>query len=385
MCADVVDMKFQQFLMGLEKRVPEFTFADNDKKPVIKLGIAITLFFKGSATREKKHRIIECYRRFREEFGEFLCFQRHEFTNMKRYTPENIQKVEEAILSVAKGQYSGWDISDAKGQEYAPDYLINYLDSSWDDSNGYLSVTFPWHFMKSQEGIARIHDWLIYLCKQLEPDSGECGYCLALPRSYHEYEPMEYRLAQRYHSLQVNSTVHMQSKDYDDAIRSINWFTVLGTPFIKRLGGEEWVTKHLSRCKDIETERYANGLIIRLGPYPDLSLLADGIPEAYTFLNRFIRPIRVKPSKADSFHHYGQGQFNKQSTLEWYSRYDKEPLIVTPLQAGTPALVSGFWSTPSKAGMEVFMAQGTIAPDERGQAPGTTLWELTREAETITG
>ncbi|TVZ61643.1 uncharacterized protein DUF3396, partial [Serratia fonticola] len=235
-------MQHTEYQASLEQRVPEFTFTDNNDVVISRLGLSITLFFKQGHTLEKREKILACFSRFRDEFSTHLRFHSHEFKGMKKYTPENIAKVEDCIRNKDIYDYGGWEISDAKNMSEAPNCLMGYLDSGDDDDdeNSYLSLVLPWFYLKETQGMTRFNDWLTYLCQQLEPDSGDCGYCLILPRDYHDYFSIEYELAKRYPPLQVNSAVHTASKHYTNSIRGINWLTILDKRYIKRLGGEDW-------------------------------------------------------------------------------------------------------------------------------------------------
>ncbi|NRN30861.1 DUF3396 domain-containing protein [Photorhabdus heterorhabditis] len=368
----------------LRSQLTSFLFINGDGLTVSRLGLSITLFFKQGYTLEKKQRILACYRRFREEFGTHLRFHAHELKGLKKYSPENIAKVEESILNQKKNQPSSWVVSDAKNIYEAPHYLMRYLDSDeddGDDSSSYLSLTLPWDYLKEQEGMARFMAWLDFLCGQLEPDSGDCGYSLVIPRDYHDYFPLEYQLAQRYPSLQVNSAVHTAVLQYEHSIRGINWITLLSKRFVGRLGGEHWIRKTLARYPDVAISPYRNGLMIRAGQYPDLTPLPGSVPASYFAINQLIRPIRVIPREGHSLHFYGEGHFNSTSTLAWYARYDRGPLHVTPVRSGEPMLVSGFWRTDSQPDKQYFFVQGATAFDIQGTEPGTTVWHLIREAE----
>ncbi|WP_434525761.1 DUF3396 domain-containing protein [Photorhabdus asymbiotica] len=376
-------METSDYFAQLRSQLTSFLFINADGLTVSRLGLSITLFFKQGYTQEKKQRILACYRRFREEFGTHLRFHRHALKGLKKYSPENIAKVEEGILNQKKNQPSTWDISDAKNLYEAPRYLMHYLDSDeddGDDSSSYLSLVLPWDHLKEQEGMTRFTAWLDFLCDQLEPDSGDCGYCLVLPKDYHDYFPLEYQLAQRYPSLQINSAVHTAVLQYEHSIRGINWITLLSKRFVNRLGGEVWIRKTLARYTDVMISPYSNGLMIRAGQYPDLTPLPGSVPESYFAINQLIRPIRVIPREGHSLHFYGEGHFNSTSTLAWYARYDRGPLHVTPLRGGHPALVSGIWQTDSLPGQQYFFTQGVMAFDVQGAKPGTTVWHLVREA-----
>ncbi len=158
-------MKTVDYFARLRSQLTSFLFINGDGLTVSRLGLSITLFFKQGYTQEKKQCVLACYRRFREEFGTHLRFHRHELKGLKKYSPENIAKVE--------------------------------------------------------EGMTRFMAWLDFLCEQLEPDSGDCGYCSILPKDYYDYFPLEYQLAQRYPSLQVNSAVHTAKLQYEHSIRGI--------------------------------------------------------------------------------------------------------------------------------------------------------------------
>ncbi|MCT8348339.1 DUF3396 domain-containing protein [Photorhabdus temperata] len=380
-------METSDYFSRLKSQLADFTFTNGEGLTVSRLGISITLFFKQGYTQEKKQHILACYRRFREEFGAHLRFHRHELKGLKKYSPENITKVEEGILNQKKNQPCGWVVSDAKNEDEAPHYLMRYLDSdeaNGDNSSSYLSLVLPWDYLKEQEGMARFMDWLNFLCEQLEPDSGDCGYCLVLPNDFYDYFPLEYQLAQRYSALQVNSAVHTAKLQYEHSVRGVNWITLLSKRFVNRLGGEIWIRKTLARYPDVVISPYRDGLIIRAGQYPDLTPLPGSVPESYFAINQLIRPIRVIPREGHSLHFYGEGHFNSTSTLAWYARYDRGPLHVTPLKGSHPALVSGFWRTDSIPDKQYFFAQGAMAFDIQGAEPGTTIWHLIREAENIT-
>ncbi|QXF32120.1 hypothetical protein CE143_02200 [Photorhabdus luminescens] len=379
-------MEISDDFAQLRSQLTSFLFSNADGLTVSRLGISITLFFKQGYTQEKKQRILACYRCFCEEFGTYLRFHRHELKGLRKYSPENIAKVEEGILNQKKNQPSSWVVSDAKNIYEAPRYLMRYLDSreiDGDDGSSYLSLVLPWDYLKGQDGMTRFMAWLEFLCDQLEPDSGDCGYCLVLPNDFYGYFPLEYQLAQRYPSLQVNSAVHTAVLQYEHSIRGINWITLLSKRFVNRLGGEYWIRQVLRPYRDVVISSYSNGLIIRAGQYPDLTPLPGSVPESYFAINQLIRPIRFVPGEGDSLHFYGEGHFDDISTQAWYARYDRGPLQVTPLRGGEPALVSGIWRTDSLPGKQYFFAQGAMSFDVEGAETGTTVWHLIRETENI--
>ncbi|WP_340615843.1 type VI immunity family protein [Xenorhabdus entomophaga] len=382
-------MNKEAYFEHIKAQLTGFTLQSERDITVTRLGLAITLFFKQGYTREKKERILACYRRFREMYGDKLRFHTHEFDGLKKYSAENIEKVEQLILKADNGPFVGnkicsWDVSDARNAHEAPQYWMHYIDSyeiANNKGSSYLCLVLPWDVLTTDKGQKEFDEWLTFLCKQLNPDHGECGYTFVLPRDYHEYMPQEYQLAIRYPAIQVNSNIHMDVIDYFNSIRSIGWITLLSNRFIKRLGGEQWVRKKLSIHPDIAITKYSNGLIIKIDEYPDLTQLPACVSESYLFINELIRPIRYVMKEGDSLHTYGEGHFTGKTSTLWYARYDRGPLQVEPLMAGEPARVDGYWTTKGREGLENIILQGDIAPDVEGNAPGTTVWRLVRQIE----
>ncbi len=134
----------------LKSQLTAFTFLNGDGLTVSRLGLSITLFFKQGYILEKKQRILACYQRFREEFGSHLRFHRHELEGLKKYSPENIAKVEEGILNQKKNQLSGWVVSDG-----FTDNSVGFYESS----------PFVFFFIKSLINSFLVHSEKILECQ----------------------------------------------------------------------------------------------------------------------------------------------------------------------------------------------------------------------------
>ncbi|WP_143217995.1 type VI immunity family protein, partial [Acinetobacter indicus] len=167
----------------------------------------------------------------------------------KKYSEENIEKLEQYIQTSGPNNLVEWYISDAKNGDEAPEYLMDGLNSyEVDKAQGtsYLSLYLPWNILFSAEGKQEFQDWLQFLCQGLEPDHGDCGYTLVMRRDYYRFMPQACELAQRYPAMVLNSTVHMHKTNYRNSIRSVQWLTFLADRYIARLGGETHVRKILS-------------------------------------------------------------------------------------------------------------------------------------------
>ncbi|HHQ6058792.1 TPA: type VI immunity family protein, partial [Morganella morganii] len=157
-----------------------------------------------------------------------MRFHTHNQKGMKKYSEENIEKLEQYIKASGPNDVVEWYISDAKNGDEAPEYVMRCLnsyevDGAWGTS--YLSLYLPWDILFSEEGAQEFQEWVQFLCQELEPDHGDCGYTLVMPRDYELYMPQEYELAQRYPAMVVNSSVYIAACQYENSIRSVQWLT----------------------------------------------------------------------------------------------------------------------------------------------------------------
>ncbi|WP_025153204.1 type VI immunity family protein [Morganella morganii] len=373
-------MTEQEAELNAIREITGFLLIDDKKRYLTRLGLVMTFFFKNGYTPEKKAAILRCYRRFRELYAGKLRFHTHNQKGMKKYSEENTEKLEQYIQTSGPNNLVEWYISDAKNGDEAPEYLIRGMNSYEVDKaqgNSYLSLYLPWNILFSAEGKQEFQEWLQFLCQELEPDHGDCGYTLVMPRDYYLFMPQECELAQRYPAIVVNSTVHMHKTNYRNSVRSVQWLTLLADRYIERLGGEAHVRKVLSANPEITLTRYPGGLIIQAGDYPDLT--PGTPPESYYRINELLRPIRYVRQEGHSLHFLGEGHFTGKTTQQWYERYDRGPMVVSPLYAGEPARVDGYWVTKGRENVETIFLQGTPAIDIEGNPPGRTEWRLIRE------
>ncbi|MDR5688140.1 type VI immunity family protein, partial [Morganella morganii] len=316
-------MTEQEAELNAIREITGFLLIDDKKRHLTRLGLVMTFFFKNGYTPEKKAAILRCYRRFRELYAGKLRFHTHNQKGMKKYSGENIEKLEQYIQASGPNDIVEWYISDAKNGDEAPEYLMDSLsshevDGAW--GTAYLCLYLPWNILFSAEGRQEFQEWVQYLCQELEPDHGDCGYTLVMPRDYYLFMPQECELAQRYPAMVVNSTVHMAATEYENSIRSVQWLTFLADRYIERLGGETHVRKILSADPEITLTRYPGGLMIQAGNYPDLT--PGTPPESYYRINDLIRPIRYVRQEGHSLHFLGEGHFTGETTRQWYERYD---------------------------------------------------------------
>ncbi|MGG4610049.1 type VI immunity family protein [Providencia sp. Me31A] len=366
----------------IEQQLANFSLLNSEGMAVTRLGITIIMIYPFGYTAEKKQNALNCFRRFRDEFGYELRFHTHGFSGLKKYNEANIEKFETKFLAGTDKDDLEWDVSDAFDADTAPNYSMSMLlshEGGGHYNRSYLNLTLPWDYIFQEDGLAKFQEWFDFLKEQLSPDAGYCDFGVTLPRNYHQYQAQERRLAEHYPLITVNSTIHMDKRKFVKSVRGVNWITIISPYLLQCLGGIEWVRKKLSPYPEIQLIESPDSLVIQIGEYPILCNSLASVPKSYYAVNDLLRPIRHVPD--DSLHTRGYGHFDIPATKAWYSRLDRAPLKITPITAGEPALVAGYYHSEKGGLKEAYFEQGDIAFDVNNNPEGTTLWHLVREGK----
>ncbi|MBB3238531.1 hypothetical protein FHW68_000003 [Pseudomonas sp. Tn43] len=365
-------------LERLNEKAPDLAFDLPDNTPVIRLGLIATVYFKEGYLLESKQKVMECFARFKEDFGQYLNGQFD--GRYKKLTNDSFKKTTEEILGTDSNEQYEWHISSAATADEAGEYSLSALNSfevHGDQKRSYLKMTLPWTLLKEADGAARYQSWLAYLCNQVKAEHGYGGLSSILPYDFDSYMPMEFQLAQQFPGLEVDSMVHNFKRELLHHIKGVNWYTVVGRQFVERLGGEASLRHAFSGRGDVEVLNYDSGLIIRAGEVPELGAESDQPPAAYVAVNRIVKTLRIpNPDQLHTYSPYGDC-FEEDSTARWYARFDQEDTqSKTParLEAGQPCSVAGYWFSPAQANSRRYFNQGEIMPSFSGSNWGDTLW-----------
>ncbi|MGU7772008.1 type VI immunity family protein [Burkholderia sp. MR1-5-21] len=396
-----------------------------------------TVFFERGSQPDVRQAILDCFDRFDEMFGEHLKGGKD--ADLGKFTKRNakgVEKIRGAIIDTPS--YSEVSVlrSSATDQDTAAEYNIGTLTgianpedyvspSGWIAKKGqesglsYLKFNVPMELVTTDGGITQYEEFLRYVCSKLAVQGGYGGLAPILPYSYHRFMPQEWALAERFSGLEIDSTAHLQSREYDPLsyegesteamtafypdlhpgakvgrwgfIKGVNWYTILGELFIKRLGGEAVIREKLDR-PDIHIERANACLMIRAGDFPRLGAPEEGLPEPYVFVNSVLRVLR--DPKPDALHTYipDLPSADTKNARAWVARFDlpdappiPDPPTVVPsaksaspghasVPGGSPCPTAGWWQTPAKAGSRQYFETGAIMPVIQGSAWGTTYW-----------
>ena len=407
-------------------------------------GVIGTVFFERGSHPEVRQAILDCFDRFDEMFGEHLKGGKD--ADLGKFTKRNakgVEKIRNAIADTPSYREVSVIRSSATDQDTAGEYNIQTLTGvalpeDYIHPNGrlrvpkgkesglsYLKFNVPMDLVTTDEGVAQYQEFLSYVCNKLVVRGGYGGLAPVLAFNYHRYMAQEWALAERFSGLEIDSTAHLQSRDYGTSsydgestedmtahydylhpgskihrwgfIKGVNWYTVLGELFIERLGGEAAIREKLDR-PDIHIERANACLMIRAGDFPRLGAPEEGVPEPYAFVNSVLRVLR--DPKPDALHTYipDLPSADTKNARMWVARFDlpdappiPEPPQIVPQPAateparteqarhnvpgGSPCPEAGWWQTPAKEGSRRYFKAGEIMPVIEGSAWGATSWQ----------
>lgn len=311
----------------IERWLADATVNYQDGRPAVGLGLIITVFFRNGHTTEVRQKMVGCVDRFYKEFGVFLKKQMN--GRWVGITDKNYaNKKQDIIVSFQEENFS-WYLTSANEDFLAPEYDILIMGDRIyqnENSRSVIKLTFPIKLLKQPDGAQRYHAWVLWLSNEFEVENGYAGISFSLPEEFHRMFPYEYSLAQRFPGVMVDSIGMLEGGDAVEGIKGACWYTILGNPWIEKLGGSPFLNRMVADTPEIVILPYNQGLILQAGQQPPgLGEINDeGLPSLLVKLNQIIRPIRQDGH--NSLHFYSMEdnhQFNKESSMKWYARFDE--------------------------------------------------------------
>ncbi|MCI0282584.1 UNVERIFIED_ASMBLY: DUF3396 domain-containing protein, partial [Cronobacter sakazakii] len=79
-----------------------------------------------------------------------------------------------------------------------------------------------------------------------------------------------------------------------NSLKGACWYTILGTPWLEKLGGAEQLTHRLIKKPEIRLLPYSNGVVLKAGelPPPLGDMKTEGLSPLLIKVNQLIRPVR---------------------------------------------------------------------------------------------
>lgn len=331
-----------------------------------------TLYFKQGHTAQTRQRIEACFAHFHEVFRPFLKWQTYQ--RLRKLSPSSFSICRRQVLESSADEPLAWSISSGRPMEAATHCMsvMGAPQSQANTDHSCLKMLLPWSVLMEKGGAKAYEGWIKYLCNQTVAEHGYGGLVCVLPGDGLRYLPLEYQLAQDYIGLMVDAGPHLESLRLLNRIKGVSWYSVLGSRFVRQLGGSDRLRSVLSSHSDVVFHTYENGLLIRTGALPELGCKEMEPSSAYLAVNKVLKPIRVQDTGC--LHPYpvrGIG-FTEQSTAQWYARFDEKP--VAAVRAGQPCPQTGHWFSSAMARSRRFFNKGEVMPAFEHLKAERTQW-----------
>ncbi|VEB98076.1 Uncharacterized protein conserved in bacteria [Cedecea lapagei] len=311
----------------IEKWLPEASVKYKDGSQAVNLGLIITVFFKDGHLPEVRQKMVGCVDRYYAEFKPYL--KKTLTPKWVGITEKNHQKKRQAILDLSPEEIFSWYLGSEATDYHAPEYEILIMGKRIfrnDTDRSVIKLVFPFSLLKESDGRERYQAWLMWLCNTFCVESGYAGLSFILPYEFHRMFPYEYKLAQRFPGVMVDSIGTLDGRVVVNNLKSVCWYTILGNSWVNKLGGAEKLAHRLKNNPEIELLPYDGGLILKAGALPPGlgETQTEDLPPLLVKVNQIIKPVRFNGSR--SLHFYSEHenfQFDKESTMKWYRRFDE--------------------------------------------------------------
>jgi hypothetical protein len=196
------------------------------------------------------------------------------------------------------------------------------------------------------------------------------------------------------------SSVFYDLKGGHLGIDSPHWLNFMNQSWVDRLGGANVLSDQLP-ADHFKVEPYEGGLFVQAGDRPEPGHQQDGLPIAYVWLNRALRPIRAPEMSYCMGDVPGQLARN-QDAKAYFTRFDAQSDQLPPwpdvneksqaiqpvgspdlsssnlsglrCEAGLPCPREGFWFTPAAADSRRHFRQSEVMPEIKSDY-GQTIWQ----------
>jgi hypothetical protein len=301
------------------------TILDGDDRPVLRIGLLATLFFENGHQRDVREAVIECFEDYCRITGSRLRWTTHRRTH--RWMPVQTLPGDQREWLLDLDPDVAWQLTYQGGEshEEASDYRFEAVGvPAWESALrlSYLQVCLPLAWYADHDG--SFPELVLDFCQRLRPIQGYGG--IGVIESYatairQPNEPTVFAMAQRFPGLEVDYPI-AHSSHLQAGIKGVNWLTVLGDPWLSKVGGAERLAAELG--PEYTLASYGPGVIVQAGAVPQLGdRNRDSWPDLYVKLARILRPIRITEHRF--FHEYGPARFDDESTRAWLARFDRRP------------------------------------------------------------
>ena len=403
------------------------------ERDVMKLSLGVTLYFYKGHTLKVREQMPKIVKAYYDLYGNYI-------------TGGYIMKTEESVPKQRAFNQKIIDKSlDPKiWNDVTEVIMLNWSTELLEDCSGYNFNVYVENPL-NEEDLSSIHASILYshidelegfkkfielICSLIPLHSGYAGFFLELPQQNWAYMYHQTNAAHRFYGCEVDDFIivseilpypiseaaiaiaeqaladGLNPLQFANGIKGINWLTILGQPFVERMGGID-ALHNKTTPYGLTVKTIGENTIIQAGELPDLCD-AEDLPmnPYYVAVNHILEPIRK--DSIGSLHTgdmFGRPVMGDAASDQWLHRFDQYPMpdimqqqptepetppIVTPpsrytgysVAVGEICQETGHYECPRMLGKTVVINQGQKVIGDAYNEMGAIIWyKLTKEAE----
>lgn len=285
------------------------------------VGLIATFYFGDGGNPEVRERVVKALDLYLSRAGDHLRWGVDVFTREAlEIAGSNVARPREWMHRLPEREPLEVMLQGGKTTEDADPYRVIIASSPRTSRLSYFSVGVGFSWVTSNDP-SMFTQFVLELVNILEPAHGYAG----LGASGHfDIGPNNYELQaivpliKRFSGLEIDlPTSHCIYLAQENAIKGVNWLTILDQTLVERLGGEERLKQALGEGVTWHASR--TGVVIQAGPRPQFGDRNRNEPMTYyRQVARAIKPIRVSSIRGIASH-YG---FDAERADEWLARFD---------------------------------------------------------------
>ena len=284
--------------------------------------LAVTLYFRSSAI-DYTAGVESCLQSFLTLWGGRLTWYADE--DLGRFRPATAKRLNRPIERLRCRNkpmpFYAWTMSAGASFESPSDLAFQSHVRADDDATlSFIRASFPPDAYTGDAGAERFAELVSRWSAMLPLAHGYAG--LALNQSEPDRQMRSWilpRISNRFPGFEIDDCggTALRGKD---AIKGVNWLTLVGDRFLEGLGGIASLRSRLDPAIQIRPIR-DHGVLFRLGPRPQTGDLAlgDDLP-LYRTLSQAFAPIRMMEHPALGPVEYGS--FGPEGTARWLRRFE---------------------------------------------------------------
>jgi Protein of unknown function (DUF3396) len=294
-----------------------------DGKVLCSLGFVATFFVRRVDHPDVRERLVQALELYQSGIGDKLIWGADpKNSRPKKLAGTTLADVRSWMHKVGPSDDFSYVFHGGQNKEDADPYSAHaYVNPNDPAKLSFASFTWPlsWVAEHSVEAFAKL---VAELAALIGPTHGYAGWAIVTHVKQRGSEPATRYVAafaQRFRGLEVDQLInHSLILRKKDAIKGINWLTILGSPWVDRLGGLPNLKAALG--DGIGVRSFGDGVVIQAGPRPLLGDVNRGEKmEAYHRVATALRPIRIDALFPFSIDYYG---FGAEETARWLARFD---------------------------------------------------------------